>query len=178
MLILQMTGLSGAGKTTLAFALKKGLEENGYAATVLDGDAFRKGACKDLGFSAADRRENIRRMALVADSLRQQGMVAILAAINPFEDIRSALRQELGARTIWVHCDLEVLIKRDTKGLYQKALLPDGTPGKIHNLTGVNDPYEIPRDPDLVIDTTHAGPGLSQARLLEYVMEILLDSGN
>lgn len=173
MLILQLTGLSGAGKSTLAFALKKGLDEKGLAAEVIDGDVYRQTTCKDLGFSAADRKENMRRLAGVANGFYQQGVIAIIAAINPYEEIRKEISETIGAKIIWVRCDLQILIQRDTKGLYQKAFLPDDHPQKIRNLSGINDPYELPSAPDLVIDTGVMNVTESGHCLLSFVLSSL-----
>jgi adenylylsulfate kinase len=170
MLILQLTGLSGAGKSTLAEALKRCLEERGFPSEVIDGDRYRQSISKDLGFSAADRKENIRRLAAVANTFRQQGIIAIMAAINPFEETRREVAQTFGAKTIWLRCDLAILVKRDPKGLYWKALLPDSDPQKIRNLSGVNDPYETPAAPDLVIDTGITDLETSKQTLLAFVL--------
>lgn len=175
MLLLQFTGLSGAGKTTLATKLKQDLEKKGFAAMVIDGDVYRKTLCKDLGFSAADRKENIRRLANIADSLCQQGIVAIIAAINPFEESRREITERYGAITIWVHCPLPILLERDPKGLYQRAFLPDTDPEKIFNLTGINDPYEEPIEPDLVIDTSTTNVKAASRQLLAFVLTKLKD---
>lgn len=168
-----MTGLSGAGKSTLAFALKESLAEQNLAAEVIDGDVYRKTLCKDLGFTAADRKENIRRLARVAENHAKKGIIAVIAAINPFEEIRAELRERLGAKEIWIRCDIAVLVQRDTKGLYKKALLPDGHPEKIGNLTGINDPYETPSSPDLIIDTDAASIEDSKKQLLNYVFNLV-----
>lgn len=151
--VIQLTGLSGAGKSTLAYAVKELLEQQGISCVVVDGDECRKTICRDLGFSKADREENIRRLGMLADKFAKAGQVAIIAAINPFDSVRMELQKEYGAHTIWIRCDQDTLIRRDTKGLYRRALLPDDHPDKIYNLTGINDPYETPANPDLVIDT-------------------------
>src|SRR5687767_2116817 len=130
MFIIQMTGLSGAGKSTLAAAGKQRLGAMGVVSEVIDGDSYRQTICKDLGFSAADRRENIRRLGRIAQDYKQKGVLAIIAAINPFEDTRAELREQYGAKTVWIKCALDLLIQRDPKGLYKKALLPDNDPGK------------------------------------------------
>jgi adenylylsulfate kinase len=168
-----MTGLSGAGKSTLANSLQAKLTLQGIAAEVLDGDHYRRTAHKGLGFSAADRRENIARLASVAHEKDNQGIVPIVAAINPFEDQRCGLANTYNAKIVWVRCDLQKLIERDTKGLYRKALLPDDHPDKISNLTGVNDPYEPPLHPDLVIDTSETPVEVSAGQLFEYVIRSL-----
>jgi adenylylsulfate kinase len=173
MFIIQMTGLSGAGKSTLASTLKTQLEAKGIPTEVIDADEYRKSLCKDLEFSAEDRMENIRRLASVADHYRQSGVLPIIAAINPYEEVRSEIRERLGAKTIWIRCDLNLLIQRDPKGLYKKAMLPDDDPEKIRNLTGVNDPYEPPESADLVIDTGNADVETSTKQLLFYVLTLL-----
>lgn len=170
MLMLQFTGLSGAGKTTLAERLQQDLEERGLAATVIDGDVYRKTVCKDLGFSAADRKENIRRLATVASTFCRQGTIAIIAAINPYEESRCEIKERYKALTIWLRCPLPVLLERDTKGLYRKALLPDHDPQKIFNLTGINDPYEEPLSADLVIDTGATDVASASKELLLFVL--------
>lgn len=153
-MILQFTGLSGAGKTSIAQALKTKLESQGLRTEVVDGDQYRQTVCKGLGFSKEDRCENIRRLGLVAESFRRQNCIAIISAINPYDIVRQELKESYGAKTVWVNCEVDVLIDRDTKGLYKRALLPEGHPDKINNLTGINDTYEAPQDADLVIYTS------------------------
>ncbi|RYZ44848.1 MAG: adenylyl-sulfate kinase [Chitinophagaceae bacterium] len=173
MLLLQFTGLSGAGKSTLAQKLQGDLVSRGIAATVIDGDVYRKTLCKDLGFSAADRKENMRRLASIANDYRLQGIIAIIAAINPFEESRQEIKEQSGALTIWIHCPLPILFERDPKGLYRKALLPDDDPQKIFNLTGVSDPYDEPKDADLVIDTSKTSVDEASRQLLSFVLTTL-----
>ena len=140
MLFIQFTGLSGAGKSTIASGVKAVLERKGYRVEVIDADIYRPILCPDLGFSKHDRIENIRRLGFVATLLAKNGVITILAAINPYELARKELvANGTKVKTVWINCDLETLIKRDTKGLYHKALLPNNSPNKIHNLTGVND---------------------------------------
>jgi adenylylsulfate kinase len=170
MMMLQMTGLPGAGKSTLALLLKEALEAEGIACVIIDGDVYRKTLCRDLGFSAADRKENIRRLAKEADKFCKQGIVAIIAAINPFEAIRKELKDQYLAGIIWVHCSLGELIKRDPKGLYQRALLSDDHPDKINNLTGINDPFETPQNPDIIIDTGVNDKAACTRQLLEFTL--------
>lgn len=168
-MIIQFTGLSGAGKTTIAEKLKQQLEGNGISAEVIDGDKYRQTICKGLGFSKEDRCENIRRLGVVAASFSANGVVSIISAINPYEEVRKELKDVYGAKTIWINCDLDELIRRDTKGLYKRALLPDGHPDKIYNLTGVNDTYEPPADADVVIDTTNESLDESVKKIFEFV---------
>jgi adenylylsulfate kinase len=170
MIVIQLTGLSGAGKTTIACKVKDELLTSGFAAEVVDGDVYRQTVCKELGFSKEDRQESVRRLGAVAYSLIQQNKIVLIAAINPYEDIRNELKLQYGAKTVWIYCPLEVLISRDPKGLYRKALLPDDHPEKIHNLTGVNDAYEPPEHPDLLIDTSTNDIAAATAMLLQFIM--------
>ena len=153
-MILQFCGLSGAGKSTLARAIEIELQHAGVEIEILDGDEYRSTLCKDLGFTKEARNENIRRMTFVAHQLAKHGVVSVICAINPYDK----LRKEIAAiypdvKTVFIDCAVETLAVRDTKGLYRKAMLPDGHPEKINNLTGVNDPFEKPVDPDLYINT-------------------------
>lgn len=173
MLLIQLTGLSGAGKTSIARKVTTLLMEKGLPAEVIDGDEYRKTLCRDLGFSMADRHENIRRLGKLGHQLKQEGKIAIIAAINPYEEIRLELTKQYGAKTIWVRCSKEELIARDTKGLYKKAMLPDGHPEKISNLTGIGDAYEEPITPDLVIDTDQEELPESATRLLAFILEMI-----
>jgi adenylylsulfate kinase len=177
MLLIQLTGLSGAGKTSIAFRVQQMLLQRDIAAEIVDGDAYRKTVCKDLGFSPADRRENIRRLGAIAHNLVLQNTIAIIAAINPYDDVRKELKAKYKARTVWIHCSLDVLVERDTKGLYRKALLPGDHPDKVKNLTGVNDVYEIPIHADLVIHTHSEPLETSSVRLFAFILDHLLDGG-
>lgn len=170
MLLVQLTGLSGAGKTTLAENVRLSLEEQGLKAVVLDGDAYRKTLCSDLGFSREDRCENIRRLGKAAHGYVVNGHIAIIAAINPFEEVRRELQEKYDAQTVWIKCDLGILLQRDTKGLYKRALLPDDDPAKIFNLTGINDVYELPLAADLIIDTGNEMPEQSASALFQFIL--------
>lgn len=172
MLLIQLTGLSGSGKTTIANGVKKLLEQKDYRVEVIDGDIYRKILCNDLGFSKEDRNENIRRLGFVANLLATNGVIAILAAINPYEEIRRELRRYgPHVSTVWINCDIETLIKRDTKQLYKKAMLPDNDPAKINNLSGVNDPYESPQNPELVINTNLQSEGECIETLVSFILK-------
>lgn len=168
--IFQMTGLSGAGKTTIAQNVKAKLIEKGYAIEILDGDIFRKNLCSDLGFSKKDRNENIRRMGFVANLLAQNKVIAIISAINPYDEIRQELTQKYQAKLIYVKCDMATLRKRDTKGLYERAFLPENHPDKLRNLTGVNDTFEIPENPDLVLNTSEETLEDSLKKVLDFIL--------
>ena len=167
---IQLTGLSGAGKSTLSQAVAALLEQDGYSVEIIDGDIYRKTLCRDLGFSHQDRMENIRRLGAVADSFSKQGKIAILSAINPFEQVRQELEASYDATTVWIHCDLPTLANRDTKGLYARAALPDDHPEKIFNLTGVNDVYETPSRPALVIDTAALSIDVATQSLYDFII--------
>lgn len=178
MVLLQMTGLSGAGKTTLAIKAQQLLQQHSLHIEIIDGDVYRKTLCKDLGFSPEDRRENIRRLGNLAHSYVSNGTIAIVAAINPFEQVRNELKEKYGAKTVWIKCDLDILLKRDTKGLYRRAQLPDGHPEKIINLSGVNDPYESPVSPDLIIDTSIESENQSADKLYQFIHQLTIHHGS
>ncbi|MFM9101058.1 MAG: adenylyl-sulfate kinase [Cyanobium sp.] len=149
--ILWFTGLSGAGKSTLANAVNSALFEQGLACYVLDGDNVRHGLCKDLGFSDADREENIRRIGEVAKLVLDAGVVVLTAFVSPFKADRDRARALVEAGDfIEIHCaaDLGVCEQRDTKGLYAKARA-----GEIKEFTGISSPYEAPERPELRIET-------------------------
>ena len=164
--VLWFTGLSGAGKSTLAFALEERLFEDGYQVYVLDGDNLRTGLSSDLGFSPADRTENIRRAGEVAALFADAGLVCIAAFISPYRvdrDIaRQAARQDF--HEIYIRADLATCERRDPKGLYKKARA-----GKILNFTAIGDVYEEPSSPSLVVDTVASNVEKSLALLTEYV---------
>ncbi len=154
MIIIQLTGLSGAGKSTIAQGVKKELHEKGYKIEIIDGDEYRKTLCSDLGFSKIDRMTNIRRLSVVSQVLARNNIIVILSVINPFTEIRNEIEKSYkNVKTVWINCSLPELRNRDTKGLYKRAFLPDNDPDKLYNLTGVNDLYEIPENPHLIINT-------------------------
>jgi adenylyl-sulfate kinase len=150
-LTLWFTGLSGSGKSTLATFLAPKLKELGKRVEILDGDEVRENLSKGLGFSKEDRDTNIRRIGFVANLLARNGVVAITAAISPYREVRNEVRSRAQAAfvEVYVHCPLDVLEDRDTKGLYKKAKA-----GLIKNFTGVSDPYEAPENPEVTIDTS------------------------
>ena len=160
---LWFTGLSGAGKSTIAQIVESELRERGYKVEVLDGDVVRTNLSKGLGFSKEDRDTNIRRIAFVADLLSRNGVVAITAAISPYREIRDEARELMGARFIEIHvkASVEECARRDVKGLYEKAMR-----GEIKEFTGVSDPYEEPLKPELVLDTEAESPEESAAKVL------------
>lgn len=149
--VFQFTGLSGVGKSTLSLAVSEKLRAKGYKVTVLDGDELRKTISADLGFSEIDRLTHLKRVAQLAATVNAD--IVLIAVINPYEKGRQLFRDYANAKLIWLRCSIEVLRHRDTKGLYQRAFLPDDHPDKLSNLTGINAPFEYPEQADLIIDT-------------------------
>jgi adenylyl-sulfate kinase len=144
-----LTGLSGSGKTTIGENLVSVLKQRGHNVELLDGDVVRTNLSKGLGFSKEDRDTNILRIGFVSNLLTRNGVFAIAAAISPYRDIRQQVRDEIGDFIeVYVKCPLEELIRRDVKGLYEKAIR-----GEIKNFTGVSDPYEEPLNPEVTINT-------------------------
>jgi adenylylsulfate kinase len=159
------TGLSGAGKSTLARRLEQELARRGQRVEVLDGDEVRRNLSAGLGFSRADRDANIRRIAFVAGLLARHGVVAVVAAISPYRAAREEARRQLGRFVeVYVRCPLDVLVRRDVKGLYARALR-----GEIQHFTGVSDPYEEPERPDVVVDTDREGVEEALARIVAHL---------
>lgn len=162
------TGLSGAGKTTLAREVEKRLRARGMKVEVLDGDVVRQNLSKGLGFSKEDRDTNIRRIGFVCKLLTRNNVVAIAAAISPYREIRDEVRREIGSFVeVYVECPLEVLVERDVKGLYKKALA-----GEITNFTGVNDPYEPPLNPEVVIHSDRETVEESVEKIMRKLKEL------
>jgi adenylylsulfate kinase len=172
--IIQLTGLSGSGKTTLSLYVKQKSEVQNLRVEIIDGDVYRKTLCSDLGFSKEDRCENIRRLGKAAHALSKKFDVVIIAAINPYEQIRKELKTTYDVKTVWINCDIDVLIKRDTKGLYQRALLSADHPDKLNNLTGVNDGYDVPIDYDMVINTHAEGIEQSGNLFYNYIASLIM----
>jgi sulfate adenylyltransferase/3'-phosphoadenosine 5'-phosphosulfate synthase len=157
------TGLSGAGKSTIANALKAELELRGRHVELLDGDEVRTHLSKGLGFSKEDRDTNIRRIGYVARLVARSGGVAITAAISPYRDVRAEIRAETpGFVEVFAQCPLDTLVERDVKGLYKKAIA-----GEIKNFTGVSDPYEEPLHPEVVCDTSRESLQQSLAKVID-----------
>ncbi len=162
------TGLPSAGKSTLAELLSHELRERGHGVEVLDGDVVRQHLCKGLGFSKEDRDENIRRIGFVCGVLTRHGATAIAAAISPYRAIRDEVRASVGNFVeVYVKTSVEACIQRDVKGLYKKALA-----GEIKGFTGVDDPYEPPLKPEVIIETETESPKESAARILRRLEEL------
>jgi adenylyl-sulfate kinase len=163
-----LTGLPCSGKSTLARALEQRLRSIERQVEVLDGDEVRTRLTKGLGFSKADRDENIRRIAYVAKLLTRVRAVAIVAVVSPYREIRDEARAEIGHFVeVYVKCSLEECIRRDIKGLYAKALR-----GEIPNFTGVSDPYEPPNRPEVTVDTGAEEAGESLSKILHQLAQV------
>ncbi|MER0242332.1 adenylyl-sulfate kinase [Streptomyces sp. HSW2009] len=160
-----LTGLPSAGKTTIAYALAERLSGEGHRVEVLDGDEIREFLSAGLGFTRADRHTNVQRIGFVAELLASHGVIALVPVIAPYADSRAAVRERhraAGTSYLEVHVatPVEVCSERDVKGLYAKQAA-----GEISGLTGVDDPYEAPADPDLRIETHRQGVHESAAAL-------------
>ena len=166
--ILWLTGLSGSGKSTLAIALEEELFRRGHQVYVLDGDNVRHGLCADLGFSPADRKENIRRIGELAQILADAGLIVVTAFISPYRSDRDDVRARAGAlfHEVHVSAPIEVCERRDPKGLYRKARA-----GEIKDFTGVSAPYEPPLTPELTVDTSHLPLQACLDALVAYAVE-------
>lgn len=161
-----LTGLPAAGKSTIACLVEKLLIERGRLAYRLDGDNVRHGLNKNLGFRAEDRSENIRRVGEVAKLFTEAGVIVIASFISPYRRDREAVRTLLGEDfvEVYVKASLETAMRRDPKGLYQKAKA-----GQIRGFTGVDDPYEEPLRPEIVVDTESLTPDDSANQILDYL---------
>lgn len=166
---LWMTGLPASGKSTLAFELEKELCKMKVAAYVLDGDNIRHGLNRDLGFSDKDRAENIRRVGEVSKLFVDAGLIVLAAFISPSEEDRKAVRRLFASGDfieIYVKCSLSECERRDPKGLYRKAKA-----GEIAMFTGISAPYDIPKEPDLTVDTERLTVEESVALIIRYLTD-------
>lgn len=165
--MLWFTGLSGSGKSTVAIALERELQKRGLLCRILDGDNIRSGINKGLGFTAEDRRENIRRIAEVAKLFVDTGIITIAAFISPSNDLRRMASDIIGAedfKEVYISTPLEVCEARDVKGLYAKARR-----GEIKNFTGISAPFEAPEHPALSIDTSKMSLEDSVKQILTFL---------
>lgn len=158
-----LTGLSGSGKSTVAVEAERRLHQLGRHVYLLDGDNIRHGINADLGFSAGDRTENIRRVTQIAKLFADAGLITLVSFITPFEAMRQNARAEIGPRyhEVYVQADLETCAARDPKGLYAK---------QISDFTGKTSPYEVPEHPDLILDTRKETVAESADRLLRAIL--------
>lgn len=166
-MVIWFVGLSGSGKSTLASMLEKKLFERGLNTYILDGDNVRSGLNKDLDFSEASRRENIRRIGEVANLMVDAGLVCLTAFISPFKEEREMVKNLVGADRyveIFVDCPLEECEKRDVKGLYARA-----RKGEISNFTGISSPFEEPENPDVRIPTAEISVEEGVKRIMEVI---------
>src|SRR5919108_377126 len=150
--VIWLTGLPGSGKTTIAKALQPRLKELGFKVELLDGDIVRKELSPELGFTKQDREIHARRVVYLSKLLSRNGIISIVCLISPYREFRRYARSEISVNNnffeVYVKCSLETCIGRDPKGLYKKALS-----GEIKDLTGLQDPYEEPKNPELIVNT-------------------------
>lgn len=165
--MLWFTGLSGSGKSTVAIALERELQKRGLLCRILDGDNIRTGINANLGFSADDRRENIRRVAEVAKLFVDTGIITIAAFVSPTEDLRNLVQHIIGKddfKEIFISTPIEECERRDVKGLYARARR-----GDVKNFTGISAPFEAPQHPALSLDTSKLSLEESVAQLLQLL---------
>lgn len=167
-LTIWFTGLPCCGKTTVADRVAVILKEKGYRIERLDGDIVREGLTNDLGFTKKDRDENIRRIAFVAKMLSRNNVIVLATFISPYRAERRNARREIGRfLEVYVRCPIEICMKRDVKGMYQKAL-----DGRIKHFTGVDDPYEEPEHPELILDTDKETVEKSVQKVLDVLVDL------
>lgn len=167
--VVWMTGLSGSGKTTIAIALERELQKQNFFTQILDGDNIRTGINNNLGFSDADRTENIRRIAEVSKLFLNCGVITICCFVSPTEAIRNQAKAIIGEKDfieIFVNTPIEICEKRDVKGLYAKA-----RKGEINDFTGINAPFEIPANPDIEIKTENKKVEDCLKEIMNYLKE-------
>ncbi len=165
--VVWMTGLSGAGKTTIALELEKVLRQRGVKVERLDGDIVRESLTRDLGFTKEDRDKNIERVTFVAKLLSRNEVGCICSFISPYQEVRDQVRANTtNFLEVFIDAPLEVVIERDVKGLYKKAMA-----GEIPNFTGISDPFESPKNPDIHIRTDQQTPDESAQLILKVLEE-------
>jgi len=165
---LWFTGLPCSGKSAVADRVAEILRERGLRIERLDGDIVRKSLTRDLGFSKKDRDENIRRITFVAKLLTRNGVIVLTSFISPYRKVRAYACEEIGSFIeVYVKCSLDVCIKRDVKGMFEKAIK-----GEIKEFTGISDPYEEPLDPDILLETDKEELEESAAKVIEKLKEL------
>lgn len=167
-IVIWMVGLSGSGKSTLARALENSLHEEGYLTELLDGDNMRTGISNNLGFSPEDRTENIRRAAETAKLFMNAGLVTICSFISPTDEIRKMAKEIIGDGyvEVYVDCPVEVCEERDVKGLYAKA-----RKGEIPDFTGISAPFDVPKNPEVAVDTANQSLEESHQELVKAIIK-------
>lgn len=169
--VIWISGLPCSGKTTIGKGLEQKLSNEGFIISMLDGDVTRQGICSDLGFSKADRKENIRRIAEISRLFSETGIITICAFITPTEDLRAIAQKIVGEPyfvSAFVDTPPDICEKRDVKGMYKKARL-----GEITNFTGVSAPFEVPANPDITLYTAEINPQQTITRLYDYILPII-----
>jgi adenylylsulfate kinase len=166
--VIWLTGLPGSGKTTIARLLHSKLKQQAAKVELFDGDEVRRQLSPDLGFSKQDRELHAKRVAYLSKLLARNGIIAIASLISPYRSFRDFARQEIGNFVeVYVKCSLETCMKRDPKGLYKKALK-----GEIKDLTGLQDPYEEPLHPEVIVDSEIQDPDSSVGKILNILREL------
>jgi adenylylsulfate kinase len=166
--VIWLTGLPGSGKTTMAKFLENELRNRGLKVETLDGDEVRRNLSPDLGFSKIDREVHAKRVTYVSLLLSRNGVISIVALISPFLSSRDYARNLIGRFVeVWVRCSVETCRKRDPKGLYKQA-----QEGKVSNLTGMQDPYEPPINPEVIIDTEHERPDACGRKIIASLKDL------
>lgn len=166
--VIWLTGLPGSGKTTLAKSLENDLCLRGLKVEVLDGDEVRKNLSPELGFSRVDRELHAKRVAYLSHLLSRNGIITIVALVSPYTSSREYARKMIGRFVeVWVNCSVDVCYKRDPKGLYKKAM-----EGMIINLTGVQDPYEPPTNPELIVNTEYETPNIGNKKIIRLLYDL------
>lgn len=164
-IVVWFTGLSGAGKSTIAIEVEKYLNENNKAVYLLDGDNLRHGINSDLGFTDSDRNENIRRIIEISLLFKDAGIITLVSVISPFEEMRKLAKQKIGDKNfieVYVKADINICRERDPKGLYKK---------NINNFTGVTSSYEIPLNPDIILDTEKLSVEKCKEQIIKLIFE-------
>jgi len=167
-MVVWLTGLPGSGKTTIATRVANILKEKGYKVEVLDGDWVRKTINVGAGFTKEERERHLLRVAWIARLLARNGVIVLCSFVSPYRDVRAKIRriveEEVPFYEVWVKCSVEECIQRDPKGLYAKALR-----GEIKHMTGIDDPYEPPENPGLILDTVVDSVEENTSKLLEFI---------
>ncbi len=168
--VVWLTGLPGSGKTTIARSAAEKLREKGYRIEVIDGDWARKTISLGAGFTREERRVHLHRIAWVARLLARNGVIVLCSFVSPYRDVRRMIRdiieEEVPFAEVYVKASIEEVMRRDPKGLYKRALK-----GEIKHMTGIDDPYEPPENPDLVLDTERESVEESVSKLLGFIEE-------